>query len=284
MVKNHRYETLIVIIFFLMLFLSRRVISCHAQSSIIAPSWLHDGTYAEYSFHCNGVASYNSTIVSFDNKTYTTFRWDCIEMNNTTAKLAITVKGTSTNTDDSLLFTTYVHVNILNRAVYLENGTLIGTTHLWLPANPSSDEHIVLWDVPPDKVVLSIVDRPEYAETCQGIQKTFTVSGLITGLKAIGGGNMSYLVMCDFDTGVMVDWGSQQGDNEGTLKALGIMLLLVDGRFLFTDTNIDLGPSYSSMDSISLLVVLLFPITFCLIFVAVYMRRRKKRRLLLRHA
>ena len=248
-----------------------------AQSSVLAPPWLRKGVFAEYEFNSKGVLLNNATTIPFGNGTY---RWDCTDLNSTTAELLITLKGNSAN--GALFLTTNVYVDVLSRSVYTGNGTLMGTTHLWLPANPSPNDPITVWNFPPDKVVVTIINRIEQAQTPQGMQKTFTISNLITGLKTIDGGNMSFLVTSDFDTGVMVDWGSPRGDNEGTLKALGVSGLLVDGRLLFTNTNIDLDPNNGS-NAISLLVFLGFPIIFFLLFAAIYVRRKKTYRHLTKH-
>jgi len=263
-----------VIIFMIML--SSSALS-FAQSSVLAPPWLRKGVFAEYEFNSKGVLLNNATTIPFGNGTY---RWDCTDLNSTTAELLITLKGNSAN--GALFLTTNVYVDVLSRSVYTGNGTLMGTTHLWLPANPSPNDPITVWNFPPDKVVVTIINRIEQAQTPQGMQKTFTISNLITGLKTIDGGNMSFLVTSDFDTGVMVDWGSPRGDNEGTLKAIGVSGLLVDGRLLFTNTNIDLDPNNGS-NAISLLVFLGFPIIFFLLFAAIYVRRKKTYRHLTKH-
>jgi hypothetical protein len=244
-------------------------------------NWLQKGVYVDYAFQSGGVHLYNGTIIEFNNTT-SIYRWECIAQNESTAELSISLNGTLSD-GIIVLIKNDVFIDISSRSVYLENGTLIGTTHLWLPANPLPNELITLLDVPPNKVEMTIINREEYAQTCQGIQKTFTVSGMATGLKNIGAsGNMSYLIMCDFDTGVMVDWGVHMGDNEGTLKALGVMGLMVQGIFSLISTNIDLGPSYhlpvNSSANSAILLILPFPIIFCAIFLAIYISKKKSRK------
>jgi len=260
--------------------LSSLIVSCSAQSTIFAPTWLKKGAYAEYTFGSGHVQIpersviiinnteivKNSTFKQFDSGAY---RWECVDLTEDTAKLRITLSVVIENA--TVPWVADVNVNTLSRAVYLENGTLLGTTHLWLPANPGPNDDIVLWDVPPDKVTMRIDDRMEYGFTPQGKQRTFTVAGM----GKIGGANAIFTVTCDFDTGVLTDGGLDR--HEPTLLSLNVSDVFYQGRFLFADTNIDLGPPYTPLDLRTIFTIIALPVAFVIIFVAVYSRRRRKK-------
>lgn len=249
-----------------------------AQSSLFAPSWLKEGTYAEYIFESGTVLLNNNTsLLGFDVVNYVdaAFRWECVDLNDTVAKLKVTLgfteierNGKPAEQNETKNLTSEVYVNTVSRAVYLQNGTLIGTTHLWLPANPTVDDEIVIWDVPPDKITLKIENLTQaFTQTPQGRQRAFMVRG--------PGKNGYLALICDFDTGVTTDGLT---DDEPTLTTLlGVQNLSYGGIMLFADTNIDLGPSENQFDIQTLLPIVAVIAAFAIIFVTVYMRRRKKR-------
>ena len=244
------------------------------------PIWLIQSTFAEYSFGDGVVELHNKTSqLGFDFAVFSSayFRWDCIGLNDSTAELKITLSITETSRNGKPLqenkttcLSTEVFVNMINRAVYLKNGTLIGTTHLWLPANPDPGKIVVVWDVPPYEVNLRVANQTSYClDSPQGMQKMFKIEGN----GNTGGTKSLFTILSDYDTGVLID-GSL--NNEGTIRALNVRDFAYNGRMFFTDTNIDLGPNDSSFDIITIATVLSIPISFSIIFLAIYRQKRKR--------
>ncbi|MBN2261107.1 MAG: hypothetical protein JW702_11205 [Clostridiales bacterium] len=251
----------------------------HPTSSIYSPTWLKHGAYVEYVFGNGVVQFYNSSNkLGFDFIVFSDayFKWECIELNETSTKIRIklSLTETSTNGNESGInstsdITTDVIINLNNRGVYLSNGTLIGTTHLWLPSNPIPGDNIVLWDVPPYEVILKISDVISFApETPQGSQKVFKIegSGSTGGVKSV------FTVLSDFDTGILIDGGL---NNEGTMRALNIRDFSHNGRMFMNDTNINLGPDDTSLDVIAIFSALAIPIASVIIFIGIYRKRKK---------
>jgi hypothetical protein len=244
------------------------------------PIWLMQGAFAEYSFEDGVVELFNKTSqLGFDFAVFSIahFRWDCIGLNESTAELKITLNVTETSRNGKALeenkttiISTEVFVNIISRAVYLKNGILIGTTHLWLPANPDLGRIVRVWDVPPYEVNLKVANQTSYClDSPQGRQKMFKVEGS----GNTGGTKSLFTILSDYDTGILIDGGL---NNEGTMRALNVRDFAYNGRMLFTDTNIDLGPNDFSFDIITIATVLAIPISFSIIFLAVYRQKRKR--------
>jgi hypothetical protein len=253
------------------------------QQTTATPVWLKIGAYAEYSFNSPGIAFYNDTFLEFKNNSNLIWRWQCVDLNMNDARILVSLNGTLPNGTICLL-KNEVTVNLLNRSVYLDNGTLIGTTHLWLPSNPSSDDLITLWDVAPDKIQMKTTQQNVRGETCQGLQESYTIGGTATGLRNIGyKGNLTCYIMCDSDTGILIDTSNIMGDSEGVLKALNVMFVFVNGRFMFSNTNIDLGSSVLSGDVSSsdvnpmnvLLLIIPFSILFVILVLAILVKNKK---------
>lgn len=251
------------------------VFSCNNSyviaSNNFSPTWLKKGAYAEYLFPSIG----SSIQVTPEGDVITTelpeavFRWECVELNETFANLEITFYYNETETEQHL-FNVFVH--IFNRAVYLQNGTLIGTTSLWLPANPSPEEDIIVWDVPPDRIIFNIANPTLETRvvTPQGRQRPFKIDGM----SELANGKMfSIHITCDFDTGVLING---QLDSEPTIKLLGISGFMVSTITLL-DTNIDLGPNDNPIDLRTISTVAALTAAFIIIFVTVYRRRTKRR-------
>jgi hypothetical protein len=251
---------------------------CYADS--FAPTWLKKGAYAEYTSASGHMRIFNNTRSSgSDSVDFVdcVFRWECVDLNETTAKLKLTLtyteterNGKPTGKEDKQL-TTEVYVNVLSRAVYLQNGTLIGTTHLWLPASLDPNTDIVMWDVPPDKITIKPTDTTSLGMTPQGKQNAFMLAAYGNG--TISGMSVSFHGLWDLDTGVMIS--DYPRDTEPTYIALGIKRYMA--ILLFADTNIDLGPGDNPLDLRTIITIIAVPVAFVTIFVAVYMRRRKKR-------
>jgi len=234
------------------------------------PIWLNKDTFAQYEFKSSAIFFLNKTTIPFENDASATLRWECTEMNDDLATLNVSISFTGEK--KSLFISKEVDVNTTSRQVFLSNGTLIGTTRLWAKANPTDGEEIVVWDVPPDKIVGSVEIRGFWSSnTPQGAQKIYDIEGKGT----INGKNALFDSAHEVDTGIMIEGILS---NEATLLALGIDTLGVNGQFSFSDTNVDLGPKEMLPEILGLLPILLVVILFISVFVILYYRRRKRRR------
>ena len=198
-----------------------------AARDSFSPSFLKEGAYATYSWNREGSAGifdpsdpqYKGlnyldasamNIVTYWNATIT---WRCININETVAKLQVTfdyigkhltynVGGFKRESLDnaSLQITGEIYVDLYTRAVYTTDGTLLGTTHLWLPANPAEGQNITVWDVPPDEVTLPATLNNAGFQTIQGKQDGF----MIHGNGNIKGKPTNFGSSYDLDTGLMI--------------------------------------------------------------------------------
>jgi hypothetical protein len=248
----------------LMLFVfSGFVVSGFAQSSVFAPIWMKEGAYVEYSFG-EGIRfpSSDSRVVTYKGGTY---RWECVELTGTLAKLSLTLRYNET--DGVKQFSGEALVDAVNRSVYSLDETLLGTTQLWLESNPADGEQVVLWDLPPDKIVATINAKPLIINTIQGKQEAYQIIANGT----IGGNMAVFNPFCDMNTGLMIFgllW------NEGTLRALNTSIV---SSMTMSDTNIDLGPNENVFDFGALLPPILIVAAFVFVFVTIYWKRSKKR-------
>jgi hypothetical protein len=251
--------------------------SCSASTNL-KPTWLKEGVFASYDFGDGVIETYNqSKELGFDFSVFSSakFRWECIVVNDTFVNVKTTLSffetsenGIDLNENKTKVLNGDVEINLATRGVY-SNSTLVGTTRLWLPSNPALGEEVTLWDVPPYMVSLQVDNRTSYApETPQGVQKVFEIEG--SG-KA-GGPTSTFTMINDFDTGILVDGGL---DNEGTMRALNVRDFSYNGRMIFSDTNVDLGPSDKSTDLTILFPIIAIPVAITIIFIMVYKGRKK---------
>ncbi|MCW4009301.1 MAG: hypothetical protein NWF05_01605 [Candidatus Bathyarchaeota archaeon] len=249
------------------LFGSFAYINCCLADSLFAPTWFKEGIYAEYKFEDIEVLVSDGSIKAQN----AIFRWECTNYNGSTAKLNITLSGTQTerfygdfpakivNDVVPLFMSAQVYVDPASRAVYCVNGTHIGTTHLWLPANPADGENITIWNMPANKVTLP-ARVGGTTTTPQGFQKTFIVGRLYH----------------DLDTGLMTLTRGITGFSdvkEPAIDALKIDLLAGTGNF--AATNIDLGPKDEPFNWQALFAFIALPSAFAITFIGVYWKRRK---------
>jgi hypothetical protein len=240
-----------------------------SASSIFAPTWMKIGAYVEYE---------TTADISFVNKTGThindqiVFRWECVELDGDMAKITVSVDGGDNITEIHSSET--ISVNTVSRNVYFLNGTLIGTTRLWFPANPTQNQEIIVWDFPPEKVVgtadIGTSNNPIRTLTPQGLQKMFFVwgQGIIRGEDCSITGEA-----CDFDTGLLLIGFLL---HEPLLRSLGIRDFMTP--VVLADTNIDLGPREIIYDIQAIIPYVLIIVAFVLTVVMVYRQRRKKRK------
>jgi len=260
-----------------------------------APSWLKEGTYATYTtdresgasiFNTNNDPQYRGlncwNASAYDEIAYwnATLTWRCTNINDTTSKLQVTFNYTGKTlihnigeikreplNNASLQITGEAYVDLYTRAVYTTDGTLLGTTHLWLPANPTEDQDIAVWDLPPEKVTLPAKVNSVTFHTPQGIQDSFLVQGTTT----INGKPENFNSFYDLDTGLMVgglfEW-------DPIMAAIGIRS---SGLQTFSDTNIQLGSNGTSLNWTLILQYAILPIAVILLGVAFVIKRKKKR-------
>lgn len=141
-------------------------------------------------------------------------------------------------------FTALVYVDTANRSVTLLNGTDVGTTYLWVPANPNPDEVKILGTM----------------ATPQGQQKAFLE------------GNGDY----DLDTGVLIH---SDFVDEPTLLAVGIVRPGFYGTSgIFSATNIDLGPREWLPEIIMAIPYVLPVVAFIIVLIFLFRKRQEKSR------
>jgi len=249
---------------FLLLFLGPVAI---AQSPD-TPIWMGVGKYAEYAFESVGIWFLNGTIVDFEDETSAVFRWKCVDLNDTEAKFVIEI--TYTGEKQKIRLSSEVYINLASRGVMLPNGTYLGKTRLWLPAYPTQDEDIILWDHP--LVYGKVIDvGGGMTGTPQGSQRIFIVeaSGAICGRSWDIGG------FYDIDTGVAID---PSLDCEPTLLALGIVDPRRSGIIRFSDTNIDLGPRDLWPEILDFIIFATPAAILIAVSILLYRRRKRKGR------
>ncbi|MGD6805459.1 MAG: hypothetical protein ACQCN4_00660 [Candidatus Bathyarchaeia archaeon] len=295
-----------------LLILALPIAACTAQStSLLAPSWMKEGTYVNYDLtptgdeYSNGVLqtskslyltfsnSTNGIGIEYNNVTSVVLHWECIKLSGDMATLNVTYTITSDLPSDNFCTSAIVDVNTATRSVYLQNGTLIGTTNLWLPSSPTDGQEVMLWDMPPDNVTADITtkmpngDNIWTSQTPQGAQTAFqlanirgtidgkafsfvgdfTITGPSKATDFMGLGMTTY----EYDTGLMLA-GNLRAEPMHT--ALGINF---DGGFNSMTTNVDMGPTRAVIDWSYWLSLAAVVGAIAIIAVLVVAKRRQKR-------
>ncbi|NLE05495.1 MAG: hypothetical protein GX638_11940, partial [Crenarchaeota archaeon] len=141
--KRNRLLTLSAIVLLAIAISSLNITFTHAQT--LAPTWLKEGAYAEFTF-AGGIIHIPNIKTVFDSIEFSNgiLRWECVDLNATAATLKVTFtyteikfNGKPSNVTGERQFSSEVTVDTSSRATYFQNGTLIGTTGIWLPGNPS---------------------------------------------------------------------------------------------------------------------------------------------------
>lgn len=241
------------------------------------PTWLKEGTYVKYTTDQTGYAYVlnASSPRGYDTLCFynATFGWHCLKITNTKAKIEFNFNyvGKTLNnlslSNATLNIKKDVFVDLKNRAVYDSNGAVIGTTHMWVCANPSNGQEVVIWDIPPERVSLPAKTNYEL-ETCQGIVKGFVVEGNVT----INHAKRYIDLLCDSNTGLMVDGFF---DSDPIMLGSGISALFYKGRIYLSDTNIELI-TYNQTDWSEIMLLASPIIAFVVLFVAIYKHMQKK--------
>lgn len=220
------------------------------------PVWLKEGVYVQYEFKSNRLSFLNGTNIKFPFEG--TLRWECIGLQGNIAQLILIFtlrERESQSPSRTLRLSSIVNVDTETQYVTLQNGTSIGKTRLWLPANPSEGEPIVIGNWTISKVSVDWANQ----DTPQGAQRVFTVPG----------------GFYDLDTGIMTS-----GDltNDATSRALNIapdygMPFLTH----ISDTNIDLEPRDLWPEFVKALPILLPIVAFAGVSITLIRRRMKRR-------
>ncbi len=270
------------------LLMSSFIASCAGQASIFAPSWLKEGTYASYTFPFSQMQKDDETYIvsqlmflnnsfrDYKNATSATLRWECIRLDGDTATLNITYNITSDLPTDNFYTSAAVNVNTATRSVYLQNGTLIGTTRMWMPSSPADGEEVVFWDVPPDKATANVTtayggDTTVYKTPDQGAQRTFMLANMAGKIDGQDTTAINDLFHYEYDTGLFLYGTLKQ---EPLLKALGIADNFQAAQF--GGANVDFGPQSTVIDWSY--VLSLAAVVGAIIIMAIMMVLRRLRR------
>ncbi len=263
------------------------IISCFILNSFFialvyadqcVPTWLREGTYVRYTTNQPGYAYFfnSSNPRGYDTLGFynATFGWSCLSITNKIAKIEFffdymgkTLNNVSLG-NATLTLKSDVFVDLDNRAVHYSNGSIIGTTHLWVCANPNDDQKVVIWDIPPEKVSLP-VKTGYILDTCQGMVKGFIVEGTVT----INQTRKNIDLLCDSTTGLMVD-GSF--DSDPIMVGSGINVLFINGRVYLSDTNIEFAIYNETSNQTNVSNIVMFMLLPIIVFVALFVAIRKR--------
>ncbi len=163
--------------------------------------------------------------------------------------------------------TAEVYVDLYTRSVCNVNGTFLGTTHLWLPANPVNGQEITMWEENSKTVTSPVTTTSDsWTTTVQGNQDIFVTSPRITI------NNNPYLTLnfgCDLDTGLslgIIFW-------DPVFAVVGI----ANGPGTVSETNINLVPERSTINWNQILYYSIIPIAIILLVVTLLIKRRRKK-------
>jgi len=259
------------------------------QADVFAPTWLKKGVYAEYNFPAGIIHFPNessSISLGFDSYEFQNgfLRWDCVDLVDTKATLDVNFDYTSVKyngrpltENKSVQLFSQIEVDTLSRATHLSNGTLLGTSHLWLPANPTPADNIVLWDVSPDFIQSTVTNHSNIqVYSPQGTQNAFGIAKDAT----IDNETVLFNIMCYSKTGLLSQMLPIPVSCEPAFKALNMLSFDVNGVMALTSTNIDLGPSSEPLNLTFILAIVVIIAVFAICLFAVYTRvlKKKKRR------
>jgi hypothetical protein len=267
-----------------------------------APSWLKEGAYVKYEPSISGASSlgvvgfFDLSNPKFAGTNYTlpglqvdavletissSLIWRCLSVNDTMAKLQVTLDFVgklnfhkenlewinNSSKEMPVQRTAEVYVDLYNRGVYNADGVFLGTTHLWLPANPNNGQEITLWEENSETTTAPVAIPNNVATTVQGKQDIFQTGSQFTIKNNPLGFRLSY----DLDTGLGVSgmfcW-------DPIFAAVGISYGTVGVVF---ETNIDLGPEHSEIYWNQILPYTIIPIAIILLVAALMIKRGKKK-------
>ncbi|WNZ28344.1 MAG: hypothetical protein IAX21_06620 [Candidatus Bathyarchaeota archaeon] len=227
------------------------------------PLWMQNGVYVEYAIKDPTVFFMNSTIQNFESGIVATWKWECVALEANVATLNVSLHVDSergfTISDDFL-------VNVRTREVFFMNGTAIGATFLWAPANVIDGEELVLWDALTEKVTAN-VRTSMTTKTLQGYQQMFIlmIDGRMCGI------NLVIARMYDHNTGILIGGALE---DEAILVAMNIRR--VSGSFSMIATNIDLGPRELLPEMLSHIPFVAVVVGIGMVVFFAHLKRRRK--------
>ncbi|MCW4010133.1 MAG: hypothetical protein NWF05_05885 [Candidatus Bathyarchaeota archaeon] len=272
------------------LMFSPLLLCCHVQSFDAAPTWLKKDVYMEYTLRSGFFLAPEPRVIVFEGteivENYTikqfdkgVFRWICIDLDASTVKIEVVLSLWMRNESEPTDHKATLFVDPATRAVYAQNGTLLGTTHLWGPSHPRENQEMVLWDYPPDSatgtISLTRDGNPLFTpQTPQGVQKFYSVSN-ITG--TLGGKPISFFpgeLWFEYDTGLPVGLPSiEQNEPAISVFELKDLVCSVD----IGTTNVDMGPAEVRLDPYQIFSYIAVGVGLTIMAVAIVRRRRKRR-------
>jgi hypothetical protein len=258
-----------------------------------APSWLKEGAYVKYQSYLPGTTElgslgfFNLSNPKFAGTNYTlpgqkidallninssSLTWRCVSVNDTMAKLQVTVDYVgkldwinSSSEEVSLQRTAEVYVDLYTRGVYNADGAFLGTTHLWLPANPTNGQEIIVWEEGSETITTPVTVSE------QGKQFTFRTGPSVT----IKNNPLMLGLTYDLDTGLGVsENGGQIFYWDPIFAAVGIAYGDIG---IVSETNIDLGPEHSEIYWNQILPYTIIPIAIVLLVATLLIKRKKKK-------
>jgi hypothetical protein len=301
MVKGMR--KLVIIVSLICLCVSGCLIPVVSARDAFAPSWLKEGTYAKYEAAISNsnttgfVQFFNVTDPKFAGTNYmlshkadtlgtisSSFTWRCVSVNDTMAKLQVTLEyagnSTGNNYDDNFEYVTNspgnvsfqltgeAYVDLYTRGVYNADGVFLGTTHLWLPANPTDGQEMILWEEDSKTITsaVTIDQTTSWTTTVQGKQDIFEIRDIRVKDKYTLG-----YPFYDSDTGLyvggMCPW-------DPICAVIGVSSCNVG---VLTETNISLGPERSTTNWMQILPYVIIPVAIILLVTTLLVKRRRKK-------
>jgi len=258
-----------------------------------APSWLKEGAYVKYLDNSGSMSFFNVTDPKFAGTNYTlnqktdsldtissSLMWQCVSVNATMAKLQVTwnyvgVQGPYYDENlewvdgpfENVTFqrTGEAYVDLYTRGVYNVAGVFLGTTHLWLPANPNDGQEIVIWQEDSKTITVPVTVSDWWVTTVQGSQDIFQISETFS-VKNMYQSSLLY----DLDTGLCV----------GNLLLWDPIFTVVGvsgGGGSFSETNINLGPERSATNWYQILEYSVIPVAIILLVVTLIIKRKRKK-------
>lgn len=210
------------------------VVMLSANVVYSSPSWLKTGAYLRYE---------DSSVA---------LEWKCTGLIGKIAEINVSLyRG------DTQVLTAVVFVDTESRGAFLQNGTYLGNTTLWLVASPMNDQIITLNDGESCKVLYT----GSHMVTIQGRQKGYFAEGMSTG------------GFYDFDTGILIYQDLYRVDP--ALSKIGFPSI---SGYPIVATNIDLGPRELLPEIIMAMPYLLIAVAIVTVPAFVYWKRRQKRR------
>jgi len=245
------------------------------------PSWFKEGVFVEIRFErfpgIGYVGGPSGGPASRDSWGF--LRWEVLDFDGEIARMSIALyRSLVGGSNRNLVFQAEFYVNVTTRYVTSLDGTSLGITTFWVPAHLKIDD-VIPYIVQGSNITMGKVWYTGTKRTCQGYQSDFLidtinryVDHMIIGPYGTG--------TFDEDTGIKHDGLFA---HDGALAAMGIEELIGGMRYLY-DTNVDLGPRVLTLEILSFFIQdhpFSIPlIIFVTLFLVIYRRRQKKRRLL----